>query len=282
VVAEPRTVVITGGSSGIGLAAAEALARAGDEIVLLGRDPGRLAGAVQRVERAGGRAPAAYQADFAVLDEVRRVAAEVGAAHPRIDVLVNNAGALGAWRRATVDGFDVTMQVNHLAGFLLSHLLLDRLKAASPGPARLITTGSLAEAWGWLDTDRPVAPLTRYRSRWMAYGASKQANLLFTIEAARRWAPLGVIPTCFFPGMVLSRFARTSPLFTLARALPVLFRTPEQAADTLTWLATADEALQPGGYFASRARITGTPRATNPDRARRLWEASLAAAGLPA
>jgi NAD(P)-dependent dehydrogenase (short-subunit alcohol dehydrogenase family) len=280
-VAERRTVVVTGGSSGIGLAAAEALARAGDEVVLLGRDPGRLARAVRRVERACGRVPAAYQADFAVLGEVRRVAAEVSAAHPRIDVLVNNAGALAPWRRATVDGHDVTMQVNHLAGFLLSHLLLDQLRAAKPGPARLVTTGSLAEAWGWLDPDDPVAPRTRYRSRWLAYGTSKQANLLFTIEAARRWAPLGVIPTCFFPGMVLTRFARTSPLFTLARALPVLFRSPEQAADTLVWLATADEALQPGGYFASRAPLTATPRATNPDRARRLWDASLAAVGLP-
>jgi NAD(P)-dependent dehydrogenase (short-subunit alcohol dehydrogenase family) len=275
-------VVVTGGSCGIGLAAAEAFASAGDEVVLLGRDPGRLERAVQRVERVGGRAPAAYQADFAVLDQVRGVAAEVRASHPRIDVLVNNAGTLGPWRRATVDGHDVTMQVNHLAGFLLSHLLLDRLRAAHPGPARLVTTGSLAEAWGWLDPDHPVAPQTRYRSRWLAYGASKQANLLFTIEAARRWAPLGVIPTCFFPGLVRTRFGRTSPLFTLARAIPVLFRTPEQAADTLVWLATAAEALQPGRYFASRAPLTGTPRATNPDRARRLWQASLAAAGLPA
>ncbi|WP_173064788.1 SDR family NAD(P)-dependent oxidoreductase [Phytohabitans houttuyneae] len=275
-------MVVTGGSSGIGLAAAEALARAGDEVVLLGRDPGRLERAVQRVARAGGRTPAAHRADFAVLDEVRRVAADLRAAHPRIDVLVNNAGALGPWRRATVDGYDVTMQVNHLAGFLLSHLLLDNLRAATPGPARLVTTGSLAEAWGWLDPDNPFAPLTRYRSRWLAYGASKQANLLFTVEAARRWAPLGVVPTCFFPGAVLTGFGRTSPLFTLGRAVPMFFRTPERAADTLVWLATAGEALRAGGYFASRAPMPATRRATDPERARRLWEASLTAAGLSA
>ncbi len=274
--------MVTGASSGIGLAAALALARAGDEVVLLGRHPGRLARAAIRVADEVGRRPATYQADFASLDEVRAAGARVAEAHERVDVLVNNAGGLAGWHRRTVDGLDPTMQVNHLAGFLLSHLLLDRLRAAAraDGAARIVTTGSLAEAWGWLDVRRPAQPLLRYRSRWLAYGASKQANLLFTVEAARRWAPLGIVPTCFFPGLVRSRFGLSSPLFTLSRVVPVLSRSPERAADTLVWLASDEAALVPGGYFAFRTEFVATPRATDPGRSAQLWDASLCAVGL--
>jgi NAD(P)-dependent dehydrogenase (short-subunit alcohol dehydrogenase family) len=278
-----RTVVVTGASSGIGLAAAVALARHGDEVVLVGRHPGRLARAAARVERVTGRAPRRYRADFAVLADVRRLALAIRIDVGRVDVLVNNAGQLAPWTRSTVDGHDRTMQVNHLAGFLLTHLLLDRLRAgveSSGAPARVITTGSLAEAWGWLDVDRPAARLARYRSRWLAYGASKQANLLFTVEAARRWAADGIVATCWFPGLVQTRFARSSLLFTLARPVPYLVRTPAQAVDTLLWLATADEALVPGGYFAFRTPFAASPWGTDPDRAARLWAASRAAVGL--
>jgi NAD(P)-dependent dehydrogenase (short-subunit alcohol dehydrogenase family) len=271
--------VITGGSSGIGLAAAIELARHGDEVVLVGRHRERLARAVDRVRAAGdGRAVRSYAADFASLDEVRELAVQLHDLD-RIDVLANNAGALAALGRRTGDGLDVTAQVNHLAGFLLTHLVLDLLRAA-PKPARVITTASLAEAWGFLDVDSPGAMPLRNRSRWLAYGASKQANILFTIEAARRWSPDGIVPTCFFPGLVQSRFARTSLLFTIARLVPGLIRTPASAADTLVWLASAPEALVPGGYFAFRAPFVASRRATDPDRAARLWQASLTAVGL--
>jgi len=277
-----RTIVITGASSGIGLAAAIALARRGETVVLLGRHQGRLARAVAEVRAAAGYTPASYRADFAVLDEVRAVAARLAGDLARVDVLVNNAGRL-AWPGTTVDGHGRAMQVNHLAGFLLSNLLLDRLRAAATParPARLVTTASLAEAWGPLDVDRPGAPLLRYRSRWLAYGASKRANILFTVEAARRWGPLGVVATCFFPGLVRSRFAGTSPMFTAAKLVPLLVASPARAADTLTWLATAPEALVPGEYFFMRAPFAATPWATDPGRAGRLWRASLAAVGLP-
>ena len=264
-----RTVVVTGASSGIGLAAAVALARAGDDVVLLGRDPRRLTEAVSRVREAGGRTPASYRADFAVLDEVRAAGARLAAEHERIDVLANNAGQLAPARRLTVDGFDPCVQVNHLAGFLLTHLLLDRLRAAAP--ARIITTGSAAEAWGTLDVRRPGR---RQLSRWAAYGASKQANLLFTIEAARRWAPYGIVPTCFFPGLIRSGFGRRSPMFALGR---LIFPSSERGADTLLWLADDPAAAVPGGYFAWRRPFGATGRSVDPDRARRLWEASLTA-----
>lgn len=274
---------MTGASSGIGLAAASALARAGDDVVLLGRHPGRLADAVAKVTAATGRRPLSYRADFAVLDEVRAAGEWLRGERAEISVLVNNAGQLAPWSRPTVDGHDVTLQVNHLGGFLLAHLLLDRLRAGArpDAPARIVTTGSLAEAWGWLDVRRPVAPRRRYRSRWLAYGASKQANLLFTIEAARRWGPLGVVPTCFFPGLIQSRFGRSSLLFSLAKPVPLLFQTVEQGADTLVWLATDDAALRPGGYYAFRRPFAASPRATDAGRARDLWRASLIAAGLP-
>jgi NAD(P)-dependent dehydrogenase (short-subunit alcohol dehydrogenase family) len=278
-----RIVVVTGGSGGIGLAAAEALARQGDEVVLLGRHPDRLRRAVDRVRGAGGRTPAAYRADFAVLDEVRAVGGRIAADVGRVDVLVNNAGLLASRPGAvSADGHDLTIQVNHLAGFLLAHLLLDRLRAAAgpAGAARMITTGSLAEAWAALDVDRPARPAARYRSRWLAYGASKQANLLFTVEAARRWGPYGVVPTCFFPGLVRSRFAATSPLFTLGKAVPLLVTSPRRGADTLVWLASTPDSV-PGGYYFRRAPFAATPRSTDPDRAARLWAASLAAVGLP-
>jgi NAD(P)-dependent dehydrogenase (short-subunit alcohol dehydrogenase family) len=273
-----RTVVVTGASSGIGSAAAVALARAGDDVVLLGRDPRRLADAVARVREAGGRRPDSYRADFAVLDEVRAVGAAIAAEHERIDVLANNAGMLASVRRPTADGNDATMQINHLAGFLLTHLLLDRLRAAATpqAPARIVTTSSLAEAWGTLNVDRPGR---RQISRWLAYGSSKQANILMTVEAARRWTGLGIVATCFFPGLIRSGFGRRSPAFSLAGLAPGLFRSSEQGADTLVWLATAADALVPGGYFAWRAPFTATGRSTDPDRARRLWQSSLAAVG---
>ena len=274
-----RTVVITGGSSGIGLAAAAALARGGDEVVLLGRNPERLARAVEVVRDAGGRTPVAYRADFAVLDEVREVGGRLASDYAQIHVLVNNAGQLASVRTLTADGFDATMQTNHLAGFLLAHLLLKPLRAAATdsAPARIVTTGSAAEVWGTLDVARPGR---RQLSRWLAYGASKQANLLFTVEAARRWSAYGIVPTCFFPGLIRSGFGRRSPLFSLAGTVPLLFRSAEEGAETLVWLATDPAGLVPGGYFAWRRPFAAAGRSTDAERARTLWESSLAAVGM--
>ncbi|WP_067691146.1 SDR family NAD(P)-dependent oxidoreductase [Actinoplanes awajinensis] len=271
-------MVVTGASSGIGLAAAVALARSGDDVVLLGRDPHRLTDAVSRVREAGGRTPASYRADFAVLDEVRTAGTAIAAEHEHIHVLANNAGLLTSVRHPTVDGHDPTMQINHLAGFLFTHLLLDRLRAAATPetPARIVTTSSVAEAWGTLDVDRPGR---RQWSRWLAYGASKQANILMTVEAARRWTADGIVATCFFPGLIRSGFGSRSPAFSLARFTPGLFRSPDQGADTLVWLATAPESLLPGAYVANRSPFTATTRSTSPARAQRLWQSSLAATG---
>src|SRR5262245_2728018 len=126
-VTSPRVVVVTGASSGIGLAAAAELARRGHEVALVGRDADRLASATDRVRAASGAAPRAYRADFAVLDDVRALADGLRSAYERIDVLANNAGGLYQRRETTVDGYELTIQVNHLAPFLLTSLLHDRL-----------------------------------------------------------------------------------------------------------------------------------------------------------
>ncbi len=271
-----RVVVVTGGSAGIGLAAARRFAEAGDQVILLGRNEARLAAALDAVRAAGSPTALAVRSDFADRAQVRAAADRVTAACDRVDVLVNNAG--GLFRGATC------LQVNHLAGFELAHLLLGHLRAAArPGhPARLITTASAAEAWGTLDVDRPLRESLWHRSRWLAYGSSKQANVLFTLEAARRWTPLGILPTAFFPGLVRSRFATTSPLFMLGKLIPVLFTSPLRATDTLLWLADAPAPdLSPGGYYFLRQPFAATPRATSAGRAARLWQSSLTATEQP-
>ncbi|MBM0224395.1 SDR family NAD(P)-dependent oxidoreductase [Micromonospora sp. ATA51] len=195
-----RTVVITGASSGIGRAAAVRLAASGDRVVLVGRHPGRLRDAVAEVEAA----PDHELADFAVLDQVRRLGAWRRGRYDRIDVLANNAGLLAPRPRRTADGHELTMQVNHLAGYLLTHLLLDRL--ADDPPGRLITTASLAEWWGRVRPDRVGRPRRRWYSRWLAYAEQAGQNPVHTAEAAppldgpRRGADLLPNPAWFAPG----------------------------------------------------------------------------------
>ena len=272
--ARRRVVVVTGGSSGIGLAAAVDLARRGCHLVLVGRDSDRLHAAVEAVRHAGyGRAPDAYRADFAALDEVRALGKKLREAYPRIDVLANNAGLIAHHRSITVDGFEVSIQVNHLAGFLLSHLLLDSLAGG-----RLITTASVAERMGALEPGDLNGLRQRY-SKWTAYGSSKQANILFTAEAARRWADRGITPACYHPGTVSTRFGRGNRLYEVGLRLPV-FRSPEQGADTLVWLADPDADPAPGRYYRQRKPRTPSRRARDERLAQRLWDASLRAVGL--
>ncbi len=270
---KPPVAVVTGASSGIGAAASLMLSRLGHRVVLVGRDAERLSDAVGKVAEAAGRTPDAYRADFAVLDEVRALGKRLRDRYPRIDVLVNNAGLMCHHRSVTVDGFEMTIQVNHLAGFLLSHLLLDSL----PPGARVIGTGSAAERITTIDPDDLSGSRRRY-SKWHAYGASKQANLLFTAEAARRWADRGVIPACFHPGTVSTAFGRGSPLFEIGMRLPG-FLTAEQGADTLVWLATTPD-IEAGRYYHRRRPKTPSRAARDPVLAGRLWEASLEAVGL--
>jgi NAD(P)-dependent dehydrogenase (short-subunit alcohol dehydrogenase family) len=273
-----RIVVVTGGSSGIGAAGAGQLAARGAEVVLVGRTPAKLARVARRIGAKTGRVPATVQVDFTSLDDVRRAGAELAARYPRIDVLANNAGLLVGLRHRTVDGFERTIQVNHLAPFLLTALLRPSLRAAADahGHARVITTSSLAEAAGTVDPADLNGAGSPY-SRWVTYAASKQANLLFTVEAARRWAGTGVVPTCFHPGLVRSRFGEASLSFMLGKALML---PPSLGAKGLVHLATHEDGVRrPGEFFFWRWPVPCSPRSRDPVLAAALWDASLAAVG---
>jgi NAD(P)-dependent dehydrogenase (short-subunit alcohol dehydrogenase family) len=265
---EGQVVVVTGASSGIGLAAAREFARRGDEVVLVGRDPGRLAAARQTV-----RGAVVYQADFAVLDEVRALADKLRAAYPAIGVLANNAGGMVHRRQITVDGFELTMQANHLAPFLLTNLLLDRLSTG-----RVVVTSSAVHATGAADPTDLRGQRPGYRPM-RAYASSKQANVLFAAEAARRWPE--VLTTSYHPGVVRTRFGHDNPMYAFFYRVAPLLRTPEQGADTMVWLATAPAAdITNGGYYQRRQLRSPARNAADRRLAAQLWEASLEAVGL--
>ncbi len=267
---ERRLVVVTGASSGIGLSAAIGLARCGDQVVLVGRDPARLRAAANEVREASGERPEVFRADFAMLDDVRQLAERLRAAYDRIDVLANNAGAIALQPVTTIDGFELSIQANHLAPFLLSNLLADRVR-------RVVVTASAMHRRGVLDPDDLNAQLRRYRPL-TAYGTSKQANILFTAEAARRWP--AVASYCFHPGVVRTRFGNESRVVALGmRLLPL--RSPEKGAQTLVWLANQNRSrLVDGGYYADCRLRRPLRKAADSQLAAHLWTASAAAVGL--
>ncbi len=268
-----RTVVITGASAGIGAEAAVELARRGDHVVLVGRNPGKLAAVVDRIRADSGSTPDSYVCDFAVLADVRRTGDTIAAAYDVIDVLANNAGLIAKKQESTVDGHEVTIQVNHLAPFLFTSLLLESVRAAPEGV--IITTSSAAHTHGWLDPDDLDFQRRRW-SRWRSYSDSKQANILFTTELTWLLRQSAVVATCFHPGVVRTDFGDSTGLFRLAKKLsPIGFVSPSQGASTLVQLATTDAGRDiPGGYFDSGQVSRPTSRAVDPDLAERLWTVS--------
>lgn len=268
---EDLTVVVTGASSGVGLAAAEEFARRGARVVVVGRNPDRLASAVAKVREAGGSAPDQFRADFARLDDVRALAAHLLDRYEKIDVLANNAGGLVPKSGPTVDGYEATIQGNHLAPFLLTNLLRERLRGG-----RVVNTASDAHKMGVVDPDN-LTGVGRY-SQWQAYGASKMANILFAAEAGRRWPD--ILSTSYHPGVVRSRFGSGTYVTIFYKIAPFLV-TPAGGADTMVWLATTDVAdVTQGGYYVKRKLCQPAPPATDPALAARLWEASAKAVGL--
>jgi len=276
-----RVCVITGATSGIGRAAASELAALGARLVIVARDPGR--GAAARDEIAGetgNREVALEVADLASQRHVRDLAARLLASLPEIHVLVNNAGLALGERRLTEDGLEETFAVNHLAPFLLTNLLLDRLRASSP--ARVVTVASAAHRGAAI----PFDDLNGERgfSGWLAYSWTKLANILFTVELARRLDGSGVTATCLHPGVVATGFAREGPLLIreFQRFLGrLLLLDPKRGADTLVWLASSPEvAGASGGYYAKRRLVQPSKAARDTAAARRLWEVSARLTGL--
>ncbi len=269
-----KRVVITGATAGIGLAAAEALAARGALLTVVARSEARAAEAARRIDAAGHGGVDILIGDLAVQASVRRLAAQLLERYPRIDALVNNAGTMNFKRRLTDDGIELTWAVNHLAPFLLTTLLLERLEAGAP--ARIVTTASGAHNGAEIPFD-DVAAAHSYGFGGRRYSQTKLANILFTIELARRLEGTGVSANCFHPGVVATGLARNNG--ALARAATTIakpfLRSPAKGAETLVWLLDSPAVSdQSGGYFVDCRRTAPSARAQDLDAARRLWALS--------
>jgi NAD(P)-dependent dehydrogenase (short-subunit alcohol dehydrogenase family) len=261
-------VLLTGATRGIGAAAAVQLARRGAELALVGRDPARLAETAAAARAAGARVTE-HVADLERMAEVRRLAAEVLDRHERIDVLANNAGAMFTERRVTEDGFERTFALNHLAPFLLTNLLLERLEASR---ARVVTTASDAHTGGALDFDDLQSERSFRPMR--TYGTTKLCNILFTRELARRSS---VVANCFHPGVVRTGFGKNDGLLFrlgLTVAGPFL-RSPDRGARSLVWLALSDEGGRIDGQYVVDEKVRTPSAAAQDDNvAEELWRRS--------
>ncbi|ACO45016.1 SDR family NAD(P)-dependent oxidoreductase [Deinococcus deserti] len=270
-----RTIIITGASDGIGAQAARQLVASGEHVVLVGRSP-------EKTRAVAAELGAPYHlADFTRLDDVRALASALGA-YARIDVLMNNAGGVMGPRETTTDGFEKTLQVNHLAPFLLTNLLIDRLTASRS--VVLNTSSAANQVFSRLDlTD---LELTRGYTPNRAYGNAKLANILFTRELHRRYHPQGLSTAAFHPGTVATNFAsESSSLMRLIYRTPLrhlLLITPQQGTDTMLWLANGTPGVdwQPGQYYDRRNIGMVHPIADNPVLTQMLWDQSAQMVGL--
>ena len=277
-----KTVVITGATSGIGEVAATRLAGQGARIVMIARDAARARAAMAKLATDAGQEHAVHIADLSTLAEMKRIAAEIAAAEPRIDVLINNAGAVFNRRIVTADGLELTFALNHMAYFVLTAGLLERLKATPA--ARIVSTSSQAHMGARLDFDDLQS--ARKFSGFVAYGRSKLCNILFTRELARRLTGSGVTANCLHPGFVATRFGDASGgagQLVIGLAKRALAIPPERGAETMVHLAASPEVEGvTGEYFFECKPATPSPVARSAAAAARLWSASEAIAGAAA
>jgi NAD(P)-dependent dehydrogenase (short-subunit alcohol dehydrogenase family) len=275
-----RTVLVTGGTGGIGLATAAGLAGLGARVGIVGRDPARAEAAADRLRGAGGQVDV-FTADVSSQREVRRLAQEVLTAYPRLDVLVNNVGGFWSTRHTTENGLERTFAVNHLAPFLLTNLLLDRLRASAP--ARVVTVSSGAQSMGRIDFDDLQGE--RGYSGQRAYNQSKLANVMFTYELARRLEGSGVTANALHPGVVRTAFGQEDSSGWMRVMLPLarpFMKSPARGAETSVYLASSPEVADVSGrYFANSRPKSSSPASRDTAAAARLWEVSAQLVGLP-
>jgi NAD(P)-dependent dehydrogenase (short-subunit alcohol dehydrogenase family) len=269
-----KVVVITGATSGIGRIAAEKLAGQGARIIMVARDRARAEETLKRLREAGpGVEHRVHYADLSLITDVKKVGAEIAAAEPRIDVLLNNAGSMFGRRLPTADGLERTFALNHMSYFVLTHRLRENLMAAAP--SRIVNTASNAHKRATLDfadqqTRNGYVPT-------LAYGRSKLCNILFTRELARRLAGTGVTANCLHPGFVATNFGqRDAGLFGWGLRLAMLFAArPEPGADTVVHLASSPAVAGVSGrYFYNSGEIAPSPAAQDDVVAARLWRES--------
>jgi len=275
-----KLAIVTGATAGVGKYTALGLARLGYAVIVTGRDAARLAAAKAWIEAAApGARIMTEQSDFAVLAEVRAMGERIAANHPAIDLLVNNAGLIMTRRETTGDGFEMTWQVNHLAPFLLTRLLLPALKAGAP--SRIVNVASEASRSGSIhfeDVNRKGHLIG------LAYPQSKLANIMFTQALARRLEGTGVTASAVHPGFVASNFGRKGPITNLIWALIRPLQISEaQGAENPLFAATApDPAAISGRYLVNRKPARPRGQANDPEAVERLWRVSAEMVGLPA
>jgi NAD(P)-dependent dehydrogenase (short-subunit alcohol dehydrogenase family) len=277
-----RTVVVTGANSGIGLETAAALAGMGARVVLTARDPAKGKAAAEEIIRRSGDADVTpLELNLARLDAVRSFAADLLERFDALHVLVNNAGIMLGPRSTTVDGFETMFQVNHLAPFLLTNLVLDRLKASAP--SRIINVASAAHRAARVDFDN-LNSERRYRAP-QAYVRTKLYNILFTRELARRLSGTGVTANALHPGTVRTRLGRdgdTPAWFEFGNKITAPFiLSPARGARTTIYLASSPEVEgRTGEYYYRRRRARPSAAARDDEAARRLWDMSAQLVGL--
>jgi NAD(P)-dependent dehydrogenase (short-subunit alcohol dehydrogenase family) len=275
-----KTIVITGGTSGVGEVAAETLAQMGARIILVARNKSRADTTMVRLRRSGpGVAHTAYFADLTRLAEMKRLAAEIADREPPIDILINNAGALFGTRRLTEDGLEYTFALNHMSYFVVTEGLRDRLLAS--GGARIINTASAAHQGATLDFD-DLQSAKNFRAM-TAYGRSKLCNILFTRQLGRSLQGTNVTANCLHPGFVATRFADESGgLISRFAWLAKLFAiSPAEGAQTIVYLASSPEVVDVTGQYFYKCRPTTPSAPALDDRAAlALWERSAALADM--
>jgi NAD(P)-dependent dehydrogenase (short-subunit alcohol dehydrogenase family) len=275
-----KTALITGGTSGIGKATAVALAAMGADVVVVGRNRERGEAALGEIKsQSHSESVELMLADLSAQDEVRGLAETFLERYDRLDVLANNAGLVQSKRTETADGIETTLAINHLAPFLLTNLLLDRLKQSAP--SRVITVSSEAQRWGDMDFD-DLQSTQKYRG-FPVYGMTKLANIMFTYELAERLKGTFVTANCLHPGAVGTNFGKNNagPMALFFRLAKPFMRSPQRGADTLIWLASsADVDGVSGKYFSDRKELEAKKIAHDPTTRRRLWEISEDLTGL--
>jgi NAD(P)-dependent dehydrogenase (short-subunit alcohol dehydrogenase family) len=276
-----KITLITGATNGIGRVTAQALAQRGATVILVGRDADRLRRAAQDIK---GQTPDSVihtlLADLSSQEQVRRLAGEIQQRFPRLDVLINNAGAVFAKRRLSVDGVEMTLALNHLAPFLLTNLLLGSLRASDH--ARIITVASVAHVGMRIPFDDLNHERGRYQS-FVSYGQTKLMNILFTYELARRLKGTAVTANAVHPGFVGTNFGKNNgkawnALFTLGRPFAI---SPTKGAQTSIFLASSPDVTNMSGqYFTRQKAVKSSPASYDLEAQKRLWTVSERLTGL--
>jgi retinol dehydrogenase-14 len=273
-----KACIVTGASSGIGTATALGLSRRGAKLAVVGRDGARLEAVAQQCREAGSPEVKAYKADFAELEQVRTLADALLEDWPVIDVLINNAALVLQHRETTVDGYEKVFAVNHLAPYLLTRLLLDRVSGSAP--SRIVNVASDAHTFGAMEPDDYMS--TASYKPMKVYGRSKLANILFTVELASRMQGSGVTVNCLHPGFVSTGLARDNKIAVLFLKVAKLFpgvKSPDSGAKDTLMLA-CDPITTMGEYYANGKIHETKDYARDPAMAKRLWDDSAKLVGL--